>query len=149
MKLKKLIIVRHADFNAGEEVGASQSKALATRLEPIIGVLSLVILTSTLERAWCTAKFICRKFGLRRYVQSDVLWWTTEEHEPKAPHSLELIEKYKDSAEVMIVVTHADYIDWLPTAFAEKFLDASLVGEDRGYARGWVIDCELITIEPV
>lgn len=150
MKLQEIIIVRHADFsNAREEVAISQGEALADRLEPIIGPLSTIILTSTVKRAWLTAKPICRKFGIRHYTESDILRWLEDADRVKAPRALELIDEYAEKADALVVITHADYLKWLPEALAEKYLGIVFTGGDRGYAQGWVIDIKGKTIEPI
>lgn len=148
--LKKIVIARHADYiHSGEKVGNGQGKDLADRLGSFIGPESIVVLTSNVDRAWLTAKPICRKFGLQHYIESDILHWIEPADAVKAPQALELIEQHAEGAEIIIVITHLDYLNWLPAALAEKHLGIVFTGGDRGYARGWVIDIETKTIEPI
>ncbi|KKT43461.1 MAG: hypothetical protein UW32_C0001G0053 [Candidatus Wolfebacteria bacterium GW2011_GWE2_44_13] len=149
MSLKKLVVIRNANFMTEGSVGEKQAETLVERLAPIIGSVSPIVLTSPRESARKTAKSICKKFRVRWFSASDALWCTREELTSKAPQSLTLIEEHWDDSEIIIIITHANYMDWLPKAFAEKFLAVDLDGGDIGYTRGWVIDCVNKTIVQV
>lgn len=105
----------------------------------------VVILTSIATRARESAEILGEIFGVE-FEEHDVLW-SGNRHSEDLPKALELVRSKKDDTDILVLVTHLEYVEEFPRYFGKNELGESsfpLDGVRKGEA--WDIDCEAKTI---
>ena len=144
--MKKLIIVRHGDYLPDgnlSEFGERQLLDLAWKINRLVEGDSAVLISSTAPRAEQSADLLHpRVQGITSYTKNPIFW--SEAHrQPNIEAGLQIIEE--QTADVVIIVTHFEWGQDLPTAFAERFLQTRFPLKQLNKAQAWVIDCEAKT----
>ncbi len=142
--MKKLVIVRHGAYGPSEglnDIGKQQIRLLGEQLGNIISGDSIMIFTSTAERAHQSAEILGKIFGVKNqlceFLHSDC------EHKEDHQKVLELVCTHKDSADVVILVTHLEYGENFPLYFAmREFGEVHFSGFGIKQGQAWVIDCQ-------
>lgn len=145
--MKQLILVRHGDYDADghnghlNDRGRKKIKILTKKLKKFIKRCSVAILTSTADRARESADMLSSFFGVD-HEQYDVLW-SGSGHPEDLEGALDLI-RWKvrmKNPDVLIVVTHFEYVEDIPSFFAKKELDIELQSITIDKAEALVFDC--------
>ncbi len=141
--MKKLIVVRHGQYdNTGHlsDAGHEQIRVLASKLKKLIDEnMSIVVLTSPASRARESADIISNVLGVKT-EESDVLLSEGILHPMNLSRALEFV-KSKDKTDIIILVTHFDYVADFPKYFSEKELGIELLSIEIGKGEAWVVDC--------
>lgn len=143
MKLKKLILVRHGEYNLGtkglSDNGCDQINYLVDKIAPFINKGNTTILSSTAKRAAESADIISERTGVG-YENHEILW-SDEEHREDYEGAMELIEQHINKVETLVLVTHYEYAERLPGIFAKAKLAKNIwpVAIPKGYAA--MLDC--------
>ena len=157
MRLKYFIPVRHGDYgyeiarSGLTELGIAQSNALAKELATIVDEMDVVILTSYVTRAKQTATYIGTQLGI----------FPTEcrplyEEPPRGlrggdyPETMQIIEQYLETTDVLILVTHLEPAEELPNIFLKKYLGSKeQIGGCVDKGCGNIVDCKKITVSSI
>lgn len=139
--MKQLIIARHGhDINGLlSDRGRIQVGLLAEKFNPLINGASVLILSSTADRAQKSAEILGAAFGVE-FEKHEILW-SGGSHFENLPAALELVKSYKDKADVLILVTHYEYTERFPGYFAEQEWKIRFQGQPLGNGEAWIIDC--------
>lgn len=149
--MKKLIIVRHGDYDYRNNDlnlrGISQIEKLSERIAQLVAGERVVILSSDRERATSSAKIIADKLVLG-FTEHELLW-SENCHQTNLSEALILIDQAGESADIVIVVTHYEYTAELPPEYGKRLGVSGFPHResDKGTAR--VIDFDLRTCCPL
>ena len=114
-KLKTLTIVRHGDYS-GENLnsyGMQQMENIAKEIKEKIGKVPVIILTSAAPRAKQSADVIGKVFDLDVAHVSES-FWSDNRHYQDDNKFLEELENNIGEAEHAIVVSHLEYVEYIP-----------------------------------
>lgn len=140
--MKKLVLVRHGSYGGDDHLssdGRRQIEALAKKLKTFVNGASIVILTSIADRARESAEILSSFFGVE-HEQHEILW-SENSHPEDFNGTLELIRSNSNKGDILILVTHYEYVEYFPSYFAEKELGAALHPRLIGKGEAWVVDC--------
>lgn len=148
--MDKLVIVRHGHYDSNDqlsECGRVQIRELSKKLKSSINGSPLLILTSNQDRARQSAEILGSAFNVG-FEEYEILW-SEGKHPEDLPGALELIRSRKNDAEVIVLVTHYEYVEDFPRYFGKNELGVELRSHliDKGQA--WVIDCQQKTIKHI
>jgi phosphohistidine phosphatase SixA len=141
--MKKLILVRHGQYDKTghlNDAGREQINKLAGELKQLIDKnLSILVLTSPTDRTRGSAEIIANFFGVKleeekAFLSNGLL------HPMNLSKALEVV-KSKDKYDVIIIVTHFDYVADFPGYFSERELGVKLSSIEIGKGEAWVVDC--------
>lgn len=139
--MQQLIVVRHGQPGPDgrlNDLGRAQIGALAEKLKPIINEASVAVLSWTTDRARESAEILGTAFGVR-FEAHEILW--SENSRPEdLPGALALVKSQRDK-DVIILVTHYEYVEGFPAYFAEQELTTRLHPAMIGKGEAWVLDC--------
>lgn len=138
--MNKLVVARHGSYTKGNE----EITKLADTLIELVGKESVLILSSV--RVTRDARIIADKFGVP-FEEHEILW-SEREHPEDFPGTLKLLESRQGEADVVILVTHAEYATRFPEYYLKQELgvetDAFFLPTENGNAL--VVDCREKTI---
>lgn len=141
--MKKLILVRHGQYdNSGHltENGREQIKMLTGKLIGYIkDDMSVIVLASPAERTHESAEIIGKVFDVELEIHDDLL-------SDGLNHPMNLDRLYKhvksmDKADIIILVTHFDYVADFPNYFSKMEWGIRLPSTEIGKGEAWVVDC--------
>jgi len=118
-----LFVVRHGDYDRDRNLsslGADSIHELSNQLRNFINGEKILILSSPAPRAFQSAKIISEKLGVP--VEEHEILWSDSDHLPDLDGLLEIIKERKTEAEVIILVTHFEYVEIFPGYFARNEL---------------------------
>lgn len=148
--MKKLVLVRHGSYGGDDHLssdGRRQIEVLAEKLKTFVNGDSVVILTSIADRARESAEILSSFFGVE-YEQHEILW-SGNGHLEDFDGTLNLIRSNSSKGDILILVTHYEYVEYFPSYFAEKELDTKLRSRLIGKGEAWVVDCKEKTLTHV
>ncbi len=142
--MKLLILVRHGEY--AEDTGTLTAKGreqigiLTEKLKQIIGGIRVIIFTSPAPRAKESADILSHAFG----------GGTPDAHYKLSPGEdnfdparlLDLVRIYKDSAEVLILVTHVEYAEGFPKYYVREVLGEEITSGGVFTGEACVVNCE-------
>lgn len=140
--MKHLIIVRHGQYGPGQQLndrGRAQIEALADRLKSFMNGVKVMILTSTADRARESAEILGSAFGVG-FEEHEILW-SESSYPEDLPGTLKLVRSRKDNADVLVLVTHYEYVEKFPSYFARNELGTPMSSGLIEKGEAWVIDC--------
>ena len=129
--MKKLIIIRHGTYDYDgnlDEHGKEQMKVMAAMLAQHINGDRALMLHSTKARAVQSAEALNTQLKLEKEAHATLVSggdWLDE----KA--ALDFVRKHKDRADVLILVTHMEYGERLPSYFGTQELGLQGGGTER------------------
>lgn len=140
--MKKLIIVRHGhDIDDRiSATGRAQILRLSQALSPLVEIDGKVlVLTSIAPRGIDTANLIAEQFSLP--VEPHEVFWSENSHREDFNAALALIDKRADDVEILIVVTHYEYVKDFPKFYGDKrFGKHSIPSKLIEKGQAWIID---------
>ena len=146
--MKKLILVRHGQYdNSGHltDNGREQIKMLTKKLMQYTeDDMSVLVLASPAQRTYESAEIISKLFDIESETQDDLL-----SDGLNSPMNLDrLYKRIKsiDKADVIILVTHFDYVADFPNYFSEMEWGIKLPSVEIGRGEAWIVDCEQKTL---
>lgn len=149
--MQRLIIVRHGEYGGNDrlsEYGKEQITQLGEKLKATVNGGRVVILSSVAARAVDSAEILGKTFGVE-FEQHDVLW-SENRHRENLPKALELVRSKKDDADILVLVTHLEYVERFPSYFGEEELgNPSFPHREISKGTAWDIDCNQKTITQV
>ncbi|KKQ51141.1 MAG: Protein containing Phosphoglycerate mutase // Nucleotidyltransferase [Parcubacteria group bacterium GW2011_GWD2_38_11] len=128
--LKKLIIIRHGMYGFDDrlnERGRQQMEELSKKINPLLEGEGTLLISSTAPRALDSADVLEEKlfFELREDLE---LFWSDNSHNWDIAAATEFIlEKGKDY-EVVVIVSHLEYCEYLPWRFMKKVFGVDFQG---------------------
>lgn len=140
--MKQLIVVRHGQYGHDDRLndrGRTQIGALADKLKSLMNGATVMILTSTVDRARESAEILSSAFGVG-FEEHEILW-SENSHPEDLPGTLELVRSRKDNADVLVLVTHYEYVKEFPSYFAREELGTSMHSGLIEKGEAWVLDC--------
>lgn len=141
--MKKLILVRHGQYDSTGHLadnGKEQIKMLVGKLQHYIeDDMSVLVLASPTKRTYDSAEIIARAFDVEFQTYDDLL-------SEGLDHPMNLAGAYKlvkslDKVDVIILVTHFDYVADFPKYYSEKEWGIKLPSIEIGKGEAWVVDC--------
>lgn len=123
----KLILVRHGDYDQDLQLsnfGRNQMSQLAERLRRDIDGVNTRLMSSPADRAIESAKVIGEALNLE--VEEHEILWSDNTHPEDVEGVLQLISSHEDGTEVLILVTHFEYLLMLPFAYGMKIFSPSV-----------------------
>jgi len=148
--MKYLILVRHGEYDRAYHLssnGREQVVALAEKLKSFVNGSSVIIFTSIADRARESADILCSFFGVD-YEKHEILW-SENDHPANFLGTLNLVRSNKDRADILILVTHIEYVEDFPSYFTENELGTKLRSTSVGKGEALVIDCQQKTLTHV
>lgn len=150
--MQKLILVRHGEYGADlglTATGEQQIRSLIPALAAMTQGRKFAVVTSTATRARESAAILATGlqtvFEENRLLGADDLWM--EKHQ----ELLDYIKEATRQLDVLILVTHMEYVDQFPHYFAQIELQTELPYHMSRKGEVVVIDCEaksLTVIKP-
>ncbi len=140
--MKQLIVVRHGHYGYDDRLndyGRNQIGMLAEKLKSTMNGETVMVLTSTADRARESAEIIGSVLcvGFEEYA----ILWSEACHPEDFPGTLELVRSFKDEIDVLVLVTHYEYVEDFPSYFAKKELGISMCSGLIEKGEAWIIDC--------
>jgi len=118
---------------------------LGNQLKSTLNGERVVLLTSSALRARESAEMLGNTIGCN-FEAHDVLW-SDSAHRKDLPGVMELIRSKRNDGDVLILVTHLEYIEYLPKYFSmEEFGEPVFPHMEILYGEAWDIDCDKKTI---
>ena len=122
--MKLLVVVRHGayddDLNLNHR-GKDQIQGLSEKLKDFVNGNKILLLSSPAPRASQSAQIISEKLGVP--VEEHAILWSDSDHWENFDGLLKIVKKRKSEAEVIILVTHLEYVEGFPNHFARNELD--------------------------
>lgn len=150
--MRHLIIVRHGDYGNDHHLdglGRRQINNLAELLQGFTRDMHVRILTSTADRARESAEILLYTLGVRALSitskEHEILWSERSRPEDLAG-TLALVQTQATSAEVLILVTHREYVESFPGYFLREVLGVDQPSRLIEKGEAWVIDCKAETL---
>ncbi|KKT26439.1 MAG: Protein containing Phosphoglycerate mutase // Nucleotidyltransferase [Parcubacteria group bacterium GW2011_GWA2_43_9b] len=128
-----LVIVHHGDYDEQHQItkkGRSNILGWVQQLRDLIDGNRALLLSSTAKRASQSAQVIAESLGVP-FEEHEILW-ADYMHSEDTKGLMALIDKRKDEAEIIILVTHLAYVDRFPLRFARDVL--AIPVPDAGHA---------------
>ncbi len=147
--MKHLIVARHGDYDSTlhlDDTGRGQMLGLYDQLKQYTDGQRVALLSSTAPRASESATVLAQLLGVD--VQLFEVFWSDGNHAEDMSAAMEIIRKFA-AHDVVIVVTHLEYIQELPAYFGEQELKVQFLKKILSRGRAWVIDCEQKTMKSV
>jgi phosphohistidine phosphatase SixA len=150
--MKKLIVVRHGEYLNGRLSGHGQIQIekLAEKLKALVVGESMLIFSSNAERARESAEIIGKAFDAQIEVCEEL--YSDEDHPVNLPWALELVKSNMGKADVIVLVTHFEYVGEFPSYYVEKELGMKAHSWEIEKGGAWFVDCaakELIHVWPM
>lgn len=146
--MERLILFRHGRYNGSLELsdeGRQQMEVLAEKIRPeLSGGKRALILSSTAPRARQSAEVVGGILELA--IELHEVLWSDNDHVEDFDATLALIQDRQEEADVLILVSHLEYVEDFPRFFGRKVLDVPVQSMDPGYAEGCIIDCASKTV---
>lgn len=146
--MKKLVVFRHGHDWCDEldDDGRRHVTDTAEKLAEHLNGDTLLIVSSTALRAIQTAEIVAKRFKVG-FDRHDMLWSGSSGKVIRLYKAFEQIFHYikdhPDQPDVVILVTHYEYVQDFPEYFGKQFLNMPFPREEaipKGTA--WLIDCE-------
>lgn len=151
--MKKLIIVRHGDYDFKyqlNDTGRNQIKRLADKLYSQINTSSIIILSSIAARARQSAEIIVEKFKIDSFKEYDFLESLGGSlKDDQVTKTLDLIHSVEDKFDIVFLVIHYEFVESFPKIFGKKFLNTDFERHSIKIGNAWLIDCKNKTIEHI
>lgn len=147
--MRKLFIVRHGSHTDGKlnQEGYDQMLSLGGKIRAVMDGGTVRVLSSTAPRAVTSANILAVRFGVK-VLRRRILWWD-EDHREDLVQALQLVRQAA-GADHVVVVTHLDYVEHLPSFFASKeWSDESIHSFRVATGEAVVLDCERRVAEPL
>lgn len=140
--MQHLILARHGHDNADRisSLGQQQMEALAERLETTLEGKSVLILSSTTSRAQESSIILSQRFNAP--IEAFDVLWSESSHPENMDGALQLIDEHADKADVLLVVTHYEYVKDFPAHYGRNRLGVTFPSKLIDKGRAWVIDIE-------
>jgi len=142
--MKRFIVIRHGNYdeNTGrlDAFGRGQMTELAGELKPYL-VGPIRVLSSTARRALDSAEALTKAIGHEGF-ESHLVLWCDDRHPQDEDGAMKLIKEKSAGVETLIVVTHLEHAESLPSRFGREVLKARI--DRRGLNKGWafVVLCD-------
>ncbi|MFA5157745.1 MAG: hypothetical protein WC451_00945 [Patescibacteria group bacterium] len=139
--MEKLIVARHGSYG-GDHLnsrGVEEINRLSQGLQQVIGGGSVVILSSTAARAVESAKIMSEILGVP--FSSHEILWSDDRHRENLPAALRLVQSRENEADVVVLVTHFEYAEQLPTFFGKEVLGEEIPEQEISKGQARVVDC--------
>jgi phosphohistidine phosphatase SixA len=140
--MKKLIVVRHGDCLDGRlsDLGRKQITMLCGNLAPYVNGGSVVVIASPALRALESAEIIGQAFNAK--IEQQPKLCSDELTSADMRWLLELVRAKQDEADVIILLTHFEYVGKFPGYFARKTAGFEVRSWEIEKGGAWVIDCK-------
>ena len=145
--MEKLIVVRHGHYARDDKLsdrGRAEMAALAEKLKLHLDGLAVVILTSTADLARQSAEILGDFFVVD--VEAHEVLWSEEIHPEDFAGALKLVKSFEHMADVLVLVTHYEYVERFPAYFAREEWKVSRESHLIGNGHAWVLDCSEKTL---
>lgn len=149
--MKYLVVVRHGEYSDGRlnNRGRAQMGTLAEKLRPLTNGATVLILASTTDRARESARILSSFFSSVGFFEEHEILWSENSHPEDLPGTLELVRSRKNEVDVLVLVTHYEYVVKFPAYFASEELGATMLSRLIGNGEAWVLDCSQKTLTHV
>lgn len=121
--MEALVIARHGVYDDSYNLsprGAEQMKALAERLKPTIGSRKVIVLASSVSRGRASGDVMGEVLGCP--VEHHEVLWSEKDHPENLEKATELIMSKGADHDVVIIVTHLEYTERLPSYVGEHVM---------------------------
>ena len=147
--MNTLIIARHAQHQSDllTDTGMEQIRSLGRKLQERLAGKKILILTSTALRARRSANVLKKEFFPEVEVEPHEVLWSENSHPHDYKGLTALIDTKVNDADVLLLVTHYEYVDGYATYYGRNRLQAELKSKLIENGRAWLIDTEAKTIE--
>ncbi|KKP89508.1 MAG: primase protein [Candidatus Moranbacteria bacterium GW2011_GWC2_37_73] len=139
LRLEKFIIIRHGMYGFDDrlnERGRQQMEELSKKIDPLLkGGKSSLLISSTAPRALDSADVLEEKLFFKRREDLE-LFWSDNSHNWDITAAIEVILEKGIDYEVVIIVSHLEYCEYLPWRFMKKVfgLDSQSFSMNKGDA---------------
>ncbi len=137
--MKRLIIARHGHDIGGRlsTDGEGQISRLCDRLELDVNG-SMLVLSSVTDRARESAEAIAKRFSGE--IELHKVLWSENNHPMDLDGALAVIRERENRADVILVVTHYEYVVDLPAHYGMQVLGSTFPRKLLDKGQAWVID---------
>ena len=146
--MKKLILVRHGDYEKStgklNPFGNLQIKGLSGSIKDLVGDKSVIIFSSTAPRTIDSAEIISTM--LKTSYQRVSFLRSGGGYVEDFPATHKLVLENQEKADVIILVTHYEYVEDFPDFFSQREFSSELRGNVIGKGSAWLIDCKAETL---
>ncbi|MEK7132381.1 MAG: histidine phosphatase family protein [Patescibacteria group bacterium] len=151
--MKMLIVVRHGDYSeAGDwgltPLGTAQISILGRNLLQMMPENPrLAIYSSDALRAVQSAQVLAVVFGHQlKAILVDKLFYPSGGDSPDCAGTLSVVMANSEETDVVVLVTHCEFLREFPRYFGVKVLGVSLDSKEIGKGQAWVIDLQAKTL---
>lgn len=127
LTIRHLFIARHGNYGQDsglDESGRQQMENLAEVMKEILNGDTAYIVSSTAPSASDSAEVLAAELSLQDFEKTLSLWSGRDsplgKHDADLEGLMELVNKNRDKAEGLILVTHYEVVDEFPMYFWEK-----------------------------
>ena len=128
--MKFLIVARHADYDKNNDVsplGLEQMEKMIEALAAFVNGKKVLLLSSNAPRAYKCAKMISEKFKISFEEHKEL--WAKDRLEVDVDRLFELLQSKKGDFEIIILMTHLEYVEEFPAHFAHNVLSMDMSSE--------------------
>lgn len=144
-RTKRLLTVRHGDYDSNmslSDLGVKQIYGISAKILPLVKGKTAIILSSPEERAVQSAAIIACQLGLE-LQEHDVLW-SESRHPENFPEALKLVRSFMGKVDIIILVTHYEYVEYFPHYFAAEQLNTPIRSEVIRNGCMWDLEWETV-----
>jgi phosphohistidine phosphatase SixA len=138
--METLILVRHGhDIDDRiSALGTGEMNALCDRLAHTVqSGGSVLILSSVTQRAQDSADVLAKRFGAP--VETFEVLWSENAHPENMAGALALIREHERRADILMVVTHHEYVKDFPAYYGREELGVTFPSKLIDKGRAWII----------
>lgn len=129
--MRHILLVRHGEYDQKTlsliPDGRQAILNTATKIEKLAGTARYHILSSTAPRAMESSQIIAEVLSCQ--IEGHDILWSESSREWDTVKALELVKASAETnVEVLVIVTHLEYIENLPRLLAQEFLGKQIGG---------------------
>ncbi len=140
--MKKLIIVRRGDCldDRLSDLGCRQITMLCDNLKPHVNGGRVAVFASPAPRVLGSAAIVAQAFKAK--LEEWPKLYSDEQTPADLRWLMEMVRAKQDEADVIIILTHFDYVGKFPGYFARETAGVEVHSWAVEKGGAWVIDCE-------
>ena len=138
-----LVIVRHGQSETNDlltDRGVSQMEVLGDALRERYRNANFLVLTSAAPRARRSTNVLSKRLASMPAIETHETLWSQDKRPPDYDAVLELVDEREKAADVIVLVTHAEYADNFPSFYATARLGTRLDSHYVEHGRAWIVD---------
>lgn len=141
----KVVLMRHGAYGPDDRLSDTGKSQIIRKMPLLSEIISnrtegVTLLTSSAPRATDSMEVIAEGLKLPYNVEEKL--WSDYQHAHDFPWLIQTIEAEREKGtEVLLCVTHLEYVNYFPNRYAHHF-EITPTGGECGYAEGVILNLE-------